>query len=347
MNASAAPAAFPPVETARLLEAGRPSSTTGRVRVSIVICSYSLDRFDQLVACVASVLDQSRAADEVVVVIDHNEALRARAVSQFPDVEVVPNRLAQGLSGARNTGVLVSTGDVVAFIDDDATADRDWLGRLVEPYQDPLVLGTGGHIEPNWLTSQPGWFPDEFRWVVGCSYRGLPTSIEHVRNPIGCSMSFRRESMIDAGLFRDGVGRVGANLSGCEETELSIRATARQPGSYILYVPESRVNHLVPAARCTLSYFVRRCYAEGVSKAVLARLLGADASSRNERGHALRTLPRGVGRGMLDTLRSGRPDGLLRSSAIVIGLVAWAAGFTIGFARTFRVRRSLVADAEQ
>jgi len=312
------------------------SGQAGPLTVSVVICSYSLDRYEQLVASASSVLQQTAVPHQLVIVIDHNEFLRRRAEAELVGAQVVPNRFEKGLSGGRNTGVIVSTGDVVAFMDDDAIAEPTWLERLVAPYADPNVLGTGGHIEPRWLQPRPEWFPEEFQWVVGCSYRGLPRSMERIRNPIGCSMSFRRRALIESGLFRTGVGRVGANLAGCEETELSIRAAARWPGGHILYVPESRVHHLVPAARCTWTYFVKRCLGEGGSKAALAKLVGAHASSRAERRYALRTLPIGLARGVTDTLRGGRPGGLMRATAIVIGLTATAA----------RARNALFTEVE-
>ena len=46
---------------------------------------------------------------------------------------------------------------------------------------------------PRWAASRPGWIPEEFLWVMGCSYRGIPPGDAVVRNPICANMSFRRE----------------------------------------------------------------------------------------------------------------------------------------------------------
>src|SRR5688572_6408497 len=136
--------------------------------VSVVICAYSEERWPDLVAAVASARRQTVSAREVVVVVDHNHGLLERARVHLPDVTVVENTSARGLSGARNSGVAAAQGAIVAFLDDDAVAAPDWLARLVAGYGDARVLGVGGAIDPVWGGNRPGWLPEEFFWVVGC-----------------------------------------------------------------------------------------------------------------------------------------------------------------------------------
>ena len=64
------------------------------------------------------------------------------------------------------------------FIDDDAIAHERRLARLLSTFDDPQVVGVGGHARPLWETAHPGWLPPEFLWVVGCSYAGLPEAGE-------------------------------------------------------------------------------------------------------------------------------------------------------------------------
>jgi GT2 family glycosyltransferase len=281
---------------------------------------------------VRSVEDQTSPPAEVVVVIDHNDALLARAVADWPRHTVLPNRHRKGLSGARNTGVAAATGEVVAFLDDDACADPRWLERLCRHFADPVVGGVGGGIAPAWAEGAPRWFPKEFLWVVGCSYEGLPTEVAEVRNPIGANMAFRRALVVRAGGFAEEVGRVGTVPAGCEETELSIRL--RAGGATILYDPDALVHHLVPADRGTLRYFRRRCFAEGRSKAVVARLADATSALATEREYARRTLPRGVARGLREAVRGpDRAAGAERAGAIPLGLACTVAGYVDGSVR--------------
>jgi len=159
---------------------------------------------------------------------------------------------------------------VIAFLDDDATAEPGWLAALMAPYADLEVAGTGGVAEPRWPTQRPSWFPPEFDWVIGCSYLGLPEVAGPIRNFIGANMSFRKSAFDAAGLFRSDIGRVGTLPLGCEETEFSIRLSSALPGSVLMHVPESRVRHRISADRTEPRYFLRRCFAEGLSKAVVS-----------------------------------------------------------------------------
>ena len=231
--------------------------------VTVVVCAYTLDRLDDLLAGVAALSDQTQTPDEVVLVADHNDELAARATAEFPGVRVVTNTGARGLSGARNSGIAASTGDVVLFLDDDACPGPDWVRRSVEAFEDPDVVGVGGWAEPAWdAPGRPAWFPEAFLWVVGCSYDGLPDHGSPIRNPIGATMGFRRADVVEAGGFTSGIGRVGKHPVGCEETELSIRVRSRaglRPARIELR-RDAVVHHRVRADRHTLDYFTRRCF---------------------------------------------------------------------------------------
>src|SRR5690606_27391198 len=131
--------------------------------------------------------------DEIVVVVDHNDDLLRRVKQDFADARVVPNEARRGLSGARNTGIAVATSDLVVFVDDDAVAKDDLVERLVDEFADEQVQVVGGAAVPRGQVRRPTWFPEEFDWVIGCSYRGMPTASAEVRNVFGCNMAFRRD----------------------------------------------------------------------------------------------------------------------------------------------------------
>ena len=299
-------------------------------RVSVIICAYTEERWLPLLAAVESVQQQTLPPHEIIIVIDHNPALWLRARKQFTEALVIENHQARGLSGARNSGVALAAGDIIAFIDEDAVAAPDWLAQLIGHYAAANVLGVGGAIEPVWQPDRPRWFPDEFYWVVGCTYRGLPTTTARVRNLIGCNMSLRREVFHRIGGFRNGIGRVDVRPVGCEETELCIRLAQQRPQDVLLYEPRSRVFHRVPPSRSSWRYFVARCYAEGRSKALISRFVGTQAGLSAERQYTLKTLPRGVWRGLAAVVRQRDWHGATRAVAIAIGLALTTAGFLVG-----------------
>ena len=117
--------------------------------ISVVIATWTVDRWDDLTSAIESVHRQTTPAREIIVVVDHNPELLGRLASSSPGVIVVENREGRGASGARNTGVEIATGAVVAFLDDDAVAEPDWLERLASGFRDD-VLGVGGAIAATW-----------------------------------------------------------------------------------------------------------------------------------------------------------------------------------------------------
>ena len=307
--------------------------------VSVVICCYTDERWDQLRMAIESLRTQDVPATEVVVAVDYNDALLRRVTGAFPDAIVTANTGAKGLSGARNSGIAASRGEIVAFLDDDAIAAPDWLARLLPHYESPAVLGVGGLVGPIWTTARPRWFPGEFDWVVGCSYRGLPEHAAPVRNLIGCNMSFRRSVLETLGGFNSALGRSGRYPAGCEETELCIRALQAWPNGLIMHEPRARVRQWVPESRSRWRYFRRRCYAEGRSKATVSRLVGAGPALASERAYTLRVLPRGVLGTISMALWRGDRHALPRAGAIVAGLMLTAGGYLAGGALRFAQRR--------
>jgi GT2 family glycosyltransferase len=296
--------------------------------VSVIICTYTLERWEALRAAVNSIYDQSIQPREVIIVVDHHAELAARVYQEWPQATVVENHDTRGLSGARNTGIMLAQGAYVAFLDDDAVAEQAWLERLTDCCQDPQVLGVGSLVAPVWEGERPDWLPEEFYWVIGCSYRGLPHSQAPVRNLFGGSMCLRREVFSEIGGFRTNIGRTSTQPLGCEETELCIRARQHWPPKIFLYEPAVRIDHWIPASRTRWSYFSARCYAEGRSKALVSQQVGVGAGLASEWTYIWKVLPQGALRGVTDALFARDVMGLARAGTIIAGLAITVAGYS-------------------
>ncbi|HUA48883.1 MAG TPA: glycosyltransferase family 2 protein [Solirubrobacteraceae bacterium] len=291
---------------------------------SIVIACHTEDRLSSLQRAIVSAQKQTPPPAQVIVAVDNNDRLCA-LLGEMSGVEIVHHRGDPGASGARNAGAAHAQSTLLVFLDDDTEARAGWLRELLRPFEDPSVLGTGGMTKPAWQCSRPHWFPDEFGWVVGASHAGLPTAPARVRNVWSENMAVRREAFELVGGFRSGFGKVGVR-SRPEDTDLCIRIGAGTPEGHWVYVPAAVVDHEVPAARATFSFFLRRCYAEGAGKMELSAHLGADQDLEDERSFLLRTLPRAIVR----DLRGGE---FARALAIVAGTAAAAVGAAVSVVR--------------
>jgi glucosyl-dolichyl phosphate glucuronosyltransferase len=289
---------------------------------AVVIGTFDERRWVRLSEAVASLRRQTLPPREIIIVVDHNRALLRRAAHELDDVLVVENREPLGLRGVRNSGLQAASASYVAFLDDDARASERWLELLAGPYDDPDVAGVGGPSLPVWESGRPSWFPEEFDWVVSCTYRGMPLARQEVRNLWGNNMSFRRELVVALGGFRIGYS--------CDETELCIRLRQRWPEKRLIVVPEARIMHHVDGSRTTIRRFVSRCYFEGGSKAVLAWLLGAGDALASERRYTREVLPRAVRRSIGDFVSGRDRAGIARAGCILAGLTSAAAGYGVG-----------------
>jgi glycosyltransferase involved in cell wall biosynthesis len=302
-----------------------------RPSAAVVICTYAESRLTLLDAAISAAQRELRPGDELVVVVDHNDELLCRLRAR-PGLATTFNREQRGLSGARNSGVAASAAEVVVFLDDDAVPRAGWLDQLLTPFSDADVVGVGGAVHARWETVRPTWWPPELDWVVGCSYAGQ--QLGTVRNPIGANMAFRRAAVVAAGGFRAGLGRVGVTPLGCEETELGLRLRSLGLGRCVV-VGDAAVDHFVPAERATLRYLTKRCFSEGISKAVVrhhAAQLTFDRATSTlapERRY-LRSLATGMGRSVRRASTSRHPTAAGAAFAIPIGLACAVAGFARG-----------------
>ena len=168
-------------------------------------------------------------------------------------VVIVENAFAGRLGSARNTALLECQASIVAFLDDDAEAEPDWLDRLLAVYSDPVAVAVGGAPRPNYGAPRPRWFPADFDWVFRLPLpRALPDHLAPVRHLIGANMSVPARGDPGAGwLPRRQPRRHGPVAPD--------RARLRVRRPWCSTQPRAEVRHFVAAERLTWAYFWRRC----------------------------------------------------------------------------------------
>lgn len=300
------------------------------VTVSVIICCYTQERLQDIRDAVASVQQQTRPPEEIILAVDNNPDLYECLQTDFgAPIKVVLNAGVKGLSATRNVGIATAQGGLVAFLDDDAVAEPEWLANLIAPFEDPKVHATGGRAILNWIEGRPMWLPEDVEWTVGGSFTWLPLKRADVRNPHGHNMCFRREVFTSAGQFDGSLGRVAGGGQAGEEAELCLRLRQELPEATIVYEPSSVIRHKVPAARGTWGYFLKRSCQEGLCKArveQLARARGGKPLSTESaylRHLLLRALP-------LRLVQFWRPAKLTQAVAIVACIAAVGIGYAVG-----------------
>jgi len=241
-------------------------------KVSVIICAYTIERLNNIYEAVNSVLAQTFRPYEVMLAVDHNQELHDKLQKELPQ----PTKLLlndgdeRGAVATDNVGIAYSSGDIIAFIDDDAVAEKDWLEKLVKYYDDPSIVAVGGKLVSVWERGRPEWFPEELDWIVGGTYKGHPEIQTPVRNLILCNMSVRSAVFHDSGFFATEFGRNG-NWGTGAESEFFLRVRHQQSNTIVLYEPDAIVYHKVPPRRTSLKYVVLRSYNEGFHKARIER----------------------------------------------------------------------------
>ncbi len=243
--------------------------------VSVIINTYSLDRYDDFCEAVEAVRNQTYESIEVVLVVDGNEPLCERVCEEygsFEDIVVHCTEENVGNSASRTAGAEQATGDVIVVTDDDGVADPHWIEELVAVYESTDALAVGGKVEPVWVDGKPAFFPEEFLWLVGCTENGFATHLDEVRNTYGPNLSFRAEVFEELGGFSKHVGRHGDKQIQAHETEICSRLRKRY-GRGVVYSEKAIINHKVYPYRTELGWLVRRCFWQGYSKRVLETLV--------------------------------------------------------------------------
>ncbi|MFT4087025.1 MAG: glycosyltransferase family 2 protein [Gordonia sp. (in: high G+C Gram-positive bacteria)] len=319
------------------------SETVTDTSLCVVICCYSDERWDLLVRAIDAAAEQLVVQDRLIVVVDHNDALRARLQAHISGgsapVAIVASTGRPGLSGARNTGMELSGEDVLVYLDDDAVVAPGALDAVRAGMHPDDVVCLGGAVRADWEGGAPSWFPEEFGWVVGCDYRGMPADGSSIRNPIGAAMAVRREPLAAVGGFHAALGRQGAVPAGCEETLMGIELTRADPDSQIVRHTGFAVEHHVPLSRQNVTYFLSRCLHEGRSKATLSALAGTSSALSAEITYLTRTITSAVLRYLGQVVR-GDVSALARLLLMLAGVATTAAGTVGGTVRRMFGRSS-------
>ncbi len=256
--------------------------------ISAIICTHNRDTY--LGGAIDSLLAQNTAIGFEVIVVDNGSSDRT--------AEVVKQRLADprlkyvfepvlGLSVARNTGAVNASGEILAYLDDDAVASTSWLQILYSAYQENSKLAiAGGKVTLLWPegTQPPRWLSPGLAGNLGAY--DLGTTVIYIENPgltpRGLNYSIRSSFLKEIGGFDTNLGRVGKNLLSNEELQMTELALKR--GWQVAYLPDALVAHNVSPERLNRSWFFSRGWWQGISECYREQLAGKAGIGQLQRG---------------------------------------------------------------
>ncbi|MEG4285224.1 glycosyltransferase [Microcoleus sp. A006_D1] len=248
-------------------------------QISAIICTHN--RATYLAGAIDSLLLQDFPDNFEVVIVDNGSSDYVSPESRISRTrEVVEARLGDrrlkyvwepeiGLSVARNTGAKAARSQILAYLDDDAIADPNWLRELHAAYQSNQKLAiAGGKVNLLWPSgvTPPDWLSPGLTQNLGAYDLGDTCLYVTAAGltPRGVNYSIRRAFLEQIGGFDVKLGRVGKKLLSNEE----LRATelALELGWQVVYLPHALVLHNVAAERLNKAWFLERGWWQGISE---------------------------------------------------------------------------------
>lgn len=245
------------------------------IRISVIICTYNRVQF--LPQTFEALAEQTLSPDcfEIILVDNNSRDNTPDICSDFrinnPDLNfkyVLETR--QGLSFARNRGIMESHSDLLVFIDDDAFPEKEYLYNILRFFEsNPDAAAAGGRIYPLFESKRPAWMPDILMSLVSVIDLGDKVCLFKKKFPIGANMVFRKATIQKYGPFNVNLGRRGDNLEGAEEKDLFLKIIGG--GENVYYIPDAIVHHVIPDKRLKFDFFCRQAIGIGYSEKVRAR----------------------------------------------------------------------------
>jgi glycosyltransferase involved in cell wall biosynthesis len=290
-----------------------PPTLAAAPRISVVVAAYNAAA--KLGECLASLRVQNYPDYETIVVDDGSADATAQAAEQGgARVVRVDHR---GLGGARNAGIDAATGEIVAFLDADARADRDWLYHLAECITRRGAVAAGG---PNFAPAA-----NKAKAAAMAAAPGLPCEVragdDRLAQLCGCNMAITRAALRAVGGFDPDFTAAG------DDVDLSWRLAER--GETLASAPGATVIH---DRRATLSAYLDQQRGYGSGEGMLYRRYPLQASAGDTiyaRGSGLSAFLGGArvyygafGRGLFQTVY---PNANLQPATDLVLSIQWVA----------------------
>ncbi|WP_066874761.1 glycosyltransferase family 2 protein [Clostridium mediterraneense] len=237
-------------------------------KLTIIICTYN--RSNILKECILSLLNNNTDNNYEILVVDNNSTDNTKEIIEqlklkFSNLKYIFEEK-QGLSCARNRGILESTTELVAFIDDDVIVEKGYVKSILEYFINDNNVCAGGKIYTIWHQDKPAWFNDGFFSIIGeTKYGNSNRVLVNEEYPYGGNMFFRKSIFDKIGVFDEKLGLNGDEIVMGEEVDLCSRI--RNLNYEIYYLNNAVVGHRVHFNKVNKQYIDKRWIEEGKATA--------------------------------------------------------------------------------
>lgn len=246
-----------------------------RCAYTVALCTHNhADRLERTLADLAAL--RAPQAPWELLVIDNGsrdatpELLARHAWPAGWQVRVVREEKL-GLSNARNRALREAAGDYVIFMDDDETAEPDWLCAYERLIVDKRPDAFGGRIRVLFEDLRPAWLTDELLGFLGELNRAdhLAPLTDPGTSFYGGNFGVRKSVCERVGGFDAALGRKGSDNTGGEEVDFYRRLLAA--GRAVWWTPEAIIHHRIQAVKLNRGYFLDLHYRQGRMEAIRRR----------------------------------------------------------------------------
>jgi glycosyltransferase involved in cell wall biosynthesis len=313
------------------------------------VTSYNKERLDDVKDLLESVSRQQTRDFELIYITERDPTLPntiEKLASGFRlSLRIEQNNGTHGLAEARNLGLSLAAGEIVAFVDDDVVLSESWARCVISAFDSiQNAIGITGPAHPIWVGSPQKWFPLDFDWLIGSTRWFRTKNTVRISNCWGMNMAFRTRELLQIGGFSTTstersrytreVGsllckeeQIGHGLM-AEDVEIGLRLRSKGLGGFY-YVPCMLVHNKVHHYRLSYRYIVQRSSWVGYSRRNFRRLSGYGSLNQRFEPILIVNILRSL-LGTPDLWRLGLRQNLSRYSVTLMSLSSVVVGYLLG-----------------
>lgn len=240
-------------------------------KISVIIRTYKREKL--LKELIEKILNKGDGPEEIIVVDNDINGSAENVVESFANDYPVKYFIQPEISASKtaNLGIEKSKGEIVAFIDDDAIPEKNWIREIRKVFKNEKIHIVGGKVKLKTDKTLPAWIDYKLKSFLGeIDLGGKFRKMRKNEFPVLMNFAAKKEVFEKVGKFSEKLGYQKNKPFAGEETAFCI--SARKKGYEIYYNPDIVVYHRVNPERVKRKYFLKKKFWEGRALFVMNRM---------------------------------------------------------------------------